>query len=133
MLGRTSDLQNQPGQFYIQSLTLSWRYHIETSPLICCGNKWTGFCMIGTSVMKKVKACGRSPLEENNVKRTYTDGSKRHTFKKLQSNWKSTTDVSQILPSHLQLLVDFYQPKQKLSYCQVKGINLSYIAVRVDF
>ena len=28
-------------------------YHIETSPLICSPNQWTGFYMIGTSVMKK--------------------------------------------------------------------------------
>ena len=27
-------------------------YHIETSPLICRANKWTGFYMIGTSVTK---------------------------------------------------------------------------------
>ena len=28
------------------------RYHIETSPLICSANQWTGFCMITASVMK---------------------------------------------------------------------------------
>ena len=28
------------------------RYHIETSPLICSENQWTGFYMIVTSVMK---------------------------------------------------------------------------------
>ena len=27
-------------------------YHKETSPLICRANQWTGFYMIGTSVMK---------------------------------------------------------------------------------
>ena len=27
-------------------------YHIETSPLICRSNQWTGFYMIGASVMK---------------------------------------------------------------------------------
>ena len=27
-------------------------YHIETSPLIWRANQWTGFYMIGTSVMK---------------------------------------------------------------------------------
>ena len=30
-------------------------YHIETSPLICRANQWTGFYMIGTSVMKELK------------------------------------------------------------------------------
>ena len=28
------------------------RYHIETSPLICSANQWTGFYMISASVMK---------------------------------------------------------------------------------
>ena len=37
-------------------LTLSWRspYHIETSPLICSANQWTGFYMIWTSIMKEL-------------------------------------------------------------------------------
>ena len=30
-------------------------YHIETSPLICYANQCTGFCMIETSIMKKLK------------------------------------------------------------------------------
>ena len=30
-------------------------YHIETSSSICKANQWTGFYMIGTSVMKKLK------------------------------------------------------------------------------
>ena len=29
-------------------------FYRETSPLICSGNKWTGFYMIGTSVMKEL-------------------------------------------------------------------------------
>ena len=40
------------------SLTLSYdvgRYHIETSPLICGVNQWTGFYMISSSVMKGLK------------------------------------------------------------------------------
>ena len=31
------------------------RYHIETSPLICSANQWTGFYMISASVMKGLK------------------------------------------------------------------------------
>ena len=31
------------------------RYHIETSPLICSENQWTGFYMITASVMKVLK------------------------------------------------------------------------------
>ena len=36
------------------SLILSWyrSYHIETSPLICRANQWTGSYMAGISVMK---------------------------------------------------------------------------------
>ena len=30
------------------------RYHIETSPLVCRANQWTGFCMITVSVMKEL-------------------------------------------------------------------------------
>ena len=30
-------------------------YYIETSPLICLVNQWTGGCMTGTSVMNQVK------------------------------------------------------------------------------
>ena len=30
-------------------------YHIETSPLICSANQWSGFYMIGTSVMKELR------------------------------------------------------------------------------
>ena len=30
------------------------RYHIETSPLICRANQWTGFYMITSSVMKEL-------------------------------------------------------------------------------
>ena len=29
------------------------RYHVETSPLICRANQWTGFYMITASVMKE--------------------------------------------------------------------------------
>ena len=29
-------------------------YHIETSPLICSENQWTGFYMIGISVMREL-------------------------------------------------------------------------------
>ena len=31
------------------------RYHIETSPLICSANQWTGFYMITAPVIKEFK------------------------------------------------------------------------------
>ena len=30
-------------------------YHIETSPLVCFPNQWTGLYMVGTSVIKELK------------------------------------------------------------------------------
>ena len=30
------------------------RYHIETSPLVCSANQWTGFYMITAFVMKEL-------------------------------------------------------------------------------
>ena len=32
------------------------RYHIETSPLICSANRWTGFYVITAPVMKELKS-----------------------------------------------------------------------------
>ena len=34
------------------------RYHIETSPLICFANQWTGSYMITDPVMKELKRLG---------------------------------------------------------------------------
>ena len=31
------------------------RYHIETSPLICSANQWTGFYMITATVIKELQ------------------------------------------------------------------------------
>ena len=33
------------------------RYHIQTSPLICSVNQWTGFYMTAASVMKELMFC----------------------------------------------------------------------------
>ena len=42
------------------------RYHIETSPLICSANQWTGFYMIETTVMNDLNCdnyfCKRASL-----------------------------------------------------------------------
>ena len=37
------------------SFNLSWRrpYHIDTIPLICCTNQWSGFYMLETSIVKE--------------------------------------------------------------------------------
>ena len=36
---------------------------IETSPLICSVNQWTGFCIIGTSVMKDSRSSSSTYTE----------------------------------------------------------------------
>ena len=47
---------------YVELLLFVYRfhdgghYHIETIPLICRANQWTGFYMIGTSDMKQLNA-----------------------------------------------------------------------------
>ena len=33
-------------------------YHIETSPLICYANQWTGFYMMTAPVMKELNSLG---------------------------------------------------------------------------
>ena len=40
--------------FYPFNSFMTGRYHIETSPLICPANPWTGFSMITASVMKEL-------------------------------------------------------------------------------
>ena len=41
-------------------------YHIETSPLICSENRWTGFYMIGSSAMKELKITSININESKN-------------------------------------------------------------------
>ena len=36
-------------------LTLPGPYHVETNPLICKENQWTGFYMIGASILAELK------------------------------------------------------------------------------
>ena len=47
-------------------LTLSWRrpLYIETTPLICSANQWTGFYMIAASIMKGLTQICWSHLQE---------------------------------------------------------------------
>ena len=41
------------------------RYHIETSPLTCRANQWTGFYMISASVMKELNIKIRAENKAN--------------------------------------------------------------------
>ena len=49
--------------FLLNSFMMEAPYHIETSPLICSANQWTGFYMIGPSVMKELKAAQYFPTK----------------------------------------------------------------------
>ena len=40
-------------------------YHIETSPSIYRANQWTGFYMIGVSVMKELNASWKAKLGDD--------------------------------------------------------------------
>ena len=42
-------------------------YHTETILLVCCANQWTGFDMMGTSVMKRLvlKCIGRGSVSHH--------------------------------------------------------------------
>ena len=55
-------------------------YHIETSPLICCPNQWTGFYVIGTSVLKKLKLLRQLklqfPVSRNHFRLSYSEKEK---------------------------------------------------------
>ena len=42
-------------QFHFKLFHDGGHYHIETSPLICRANQWTGFSMITASVMKELR------------------------------------------------------------------------------
>ena len=42
---------------YKVDILYEFNHHIETSPLICRTNQWTGFYMIGISVMKELNIC----------------------------------------------------------------------------
>ena len=48
--GNESDIQ-----FPVKLFLDRGPYHTETSPLICRASQWTGFNIIGTSVMKELK------------------------------------------------------------------------------
>ena len=45
-------LDFQKLQVKVNQINFGGLYRIKTSPLIFCVNQWTGFSMIGTSVMK---------------------------------------------------------------------------------
>ena len=56
-------------------LTLSRRrhYHIETSPLICSANQWTGFYMITASVLKGLRIFSFLPQQQHIQSNFMTD------------------------------------------------------------
>ena len=56
-----TDQQNEVSLFYDGD-----PYHTETSPMNCSANQWTGFYLIGTSVMKELTyLSGVNPVSGN--------------------------------------------------------------------
>ena len=49
------DLRFSDCQFSHEPFQDGGRYHIETSPLICGANQWTGFYLITASVLKGLR------------------------------------------------------------------------------
>ena len=47
-------IKSSDTEILFNSFMTRGRYHIETSPLICSANQWTGFYMITASVMKEL-------------------------------------------------------------------------------
>ena len=77
---------------YVSYLTLylfhdGGPYHIKTSPFICRANQWTGFYVIGTSVMKELNYVQRNIL----MARCYLMS--RTLVKKSQYAIRSTTGL----------------------------------------
>ena len=54
-------------------LTLSFPYHIEASPLIGRANQWTGFYIIGTSVIKELMRYVLNRKASNLMKTMFKD------------------------------------------------------------
>ena len=49
-------------------------YHVETSLLICSANQWSGFYMIGTSVMKELNwRCGVEVISTAQLHLTHSE------------------------------------------------------------
>ena len=69
------------------------RYHIETSPLICRTNQWTGFYMITASVMKRVKNLTKD-ISTQVETRYFLD------FSKYLKNYKKKKIIGMFLSCH---------------------------------
>ena len=64
---------------YHQLLDDRGHYHIETSPLICIANQWTGFYMIGTSIIKELNI--KDFIEIHETVREFADKKKKEKQK----------------------------------------------------
>ena len=84
------------------------RNHIETSPLICSTNQWTGFYMISTSVMKALSNSSQPSQTVISVT-SYLIASKMlrrklKTYQKLQEEKMSKKESNQKQKAHARLI-----------------------------
>ena len=119
-------------------LTLSWRssHHIETSPLICSAYQWTGFYMIGTSVMKELKARFLSAKVFGSSRESYQIRTLRQS---LRRSWITNSSTRHKIIKHLcdscvavtvlkvlkisKRLVCFYENVKKHEFFEMKHGN----------
>ena len=105
---------------------------IETSPLICSANQWTGFCIIGTSVMK----------DSRRSSSTYTESLFLHVVKHnllflfLCSVWLFFHEYSRFIEQQvkveatsLQLLYHFHPLYRHLDYSWVIAAESSSLLI----
>ena len=88
-------------------------YHIVTSPLICRGNYWTGFNVIGTSVIKGWKGYINQTedcVHYNIFERLWTWKKKDSAVKKCKNQLKYLEKREKKVLTHFQPMFHFYAP-----------------------
>ena len=133
---------------YLESESSEWLFHdrgpsyTETSPLICSVNQWTGFYIIGTSVMK-VLTQNSLRLFQMNTQRLKNLGSLNNTTWELLGKNKLGATFLQSYP-HVE---KDYKPLRKKSIlccsysiffvlaskilAQTSGISLQFLPVQL--
>ena len=90
-------------------------YHIVTSPLICKGNYWTGFNVIGTSKRVKTEDCGHYNIFE----RLWTWKKKDSAVKKCKNQLKYLEKREKKVLTHFQPMFHFYAPWKNRRFSDV--------------
>ena len=85
-------------------------YHVETSPLICIANQWTGFYMMGTSFMKELKCFPYSLIASDSPILSLFFNILQHLQKNTKKTWSKVnkcfnTGILINLQSHYLLIL----------------------------